>query len=381
MNTDFPVLIAGGSGVFGSTISRRLARTPGLTVYIGARHAANAKRVHDDIAASGLSRTSPLHFDIDTGLADALDVTKARLLINATGPFQNRDYAIPRLCIARGVSYIDIADARDYVVNISSLEESARKAGVSVISGASTVPGLSSTVVQHLAGGFDTVEHISVGISPGNRSPRGLATVSAILSYVGKPIPVWRAGRAARAYGWQGLLRRDIAVRNRPKLRKRWFALCDVADADLLPEQFPGVRTVEFRAGLELGSLHLGLWLLSWLVRAGMIASLSPRARLLLGIADRLKNRGSDRGAMFVEVAGKSIDGQSVKRTWQLIAESASGPSIPAIPAVVLARRLALGEGLRCGAYPGVNLFSLQEFAAEVSDLDIGFEVRSASRG
>jgi hypothetical protein len=44
---------------------------------------------------------------------------------------------------------------------------------------------------------------------------------------------------------------------------------------------------------------------------------------------------------------------------------------VPAIPAVILAKRLAAGKGPPAGASPCFGLFTLAEFAAETADLDI----------
>ena len=68
------------------------------------------------------------------------------MLINATGPYQEQDYSLARACIAAGVHYLDLADARAFVTGIGVLDAEARSAGVLAVSGASTVPGLSGAV-------------------------------------------------------------------------------------------------------------------------------------------------------------------------------------------------------------------------------------------
>ena len=80
--------------------------------------------------------------------ADDLKRRQADILINATGPYQAQDYRLARTCIAAGVHYLDLADAREFVTGIVDLDAEARHAGVLVVSGASTVPGLSAAVVD-----------------------------------------------------------------------------------------------------------------------------------------------------------------------------------------------------------------------------------------
>ena len=48
------------------------------------------------------------------------------VLINATGPYQRQDYRLARACIAAGVHYLDLADARDFVPGIAALDAEAR---------------------------------------------------------------------------------------------------------------------------------------------------------------------------------------------------------------------------------------------------------------
>ena len=103
-------------------------------------------------------------------------------------PFQIKRYEVAEACIAACVHYVDLADGRGFVTGIPALDASAKSAGVWVISGASTVPGLSSAVLEHYRSEFATIDSLRYGISPGQKAERGLATTQGILSYVGKPL-------------------------------------------------------------------------------------------------------------------------------------------------------------------------------------------------
>ena len=82
---------------------------------------------------------------------------------------------------------------------------------------------------------------------------------------------------------------------------------------------------------------------------------------------------------MFVTMAGRGNDGRPKMLAWHLIARSGHGPYVPAIPAVILAKRLASGRGPTAGARAAFGLFSLSEFEAEVADLDIACSVQQSS--
>ena len=69
--------------------------------------------------------------------------------------------------LAVGAHYIDLADSTTFVTGFERVDERAREAGRMAVTGASSVPGLSSTVVDSLAGAFHTVDEIDIAISPG----------------------------------------------------------------------------------------------------------------------------------------------------------------------------------------------------------------------
>ena len=77
---------------------------------------------------------------------------------------------------------------REYVCGIKTLDQAARQARVSIISGASTVPALSSAVIESAQHKFASISAMHYGIATGAKTPRGLATTKAILSYIERPI-------------------------------------------------------------------------------------------------------------------------------------------------------------------------------------------------
>lgn len=358
---DREVLILGGYGNFGKRIAVGLTGC-GVRVVVAGRNMDKAEHLARSLPPSMATAAA---FDVRSELAAQLDALHPCVVVNTCGPFQTSGYDIARLCIERRVHYVDLADARDFVSGIAALDADAKAHGVAVIGGASTVPGLSSAVVGHFRREFSTIELLRFGISPGQKAERGLATTQAILSYVGKPLKPF-IGVRGQVYGWQDIYRQDY-----PELGRRWMANCDIPDLDLLPVRYE-ISSIRFSAGLELGVLHLGLWLLSWLVRLGLPLDLPRHARALLKASDWFNGIGSADGGMHVILRGKDGAVKPHERRWFLIAKNGDGPQIPCVPAIVLARRLASGEPPVTGAYPCVGLVSLEEYLHELR----AFEVR-----
>lgn len=369
------VVIVGGYGAFGAKVAERLARDPALDIIISGRSHIKAQAYAAQLARTGGARISCAVIDAQsTSVADTIRTLAPAVLINASGPFQQQDYSLARACIAARCHYVDLADAREFVCGINQLDEAARQAGVCVISGASSVPGLSSAVALHLSEGLRHLDEVHIGISPGNAFDPGLATTRSIIGATGKPFEARQAHAAVTRYGWQGLTRYTF-----PLIGRRWMCDVDVPDLELFPRHLPGIASVRFTAGLEVSAYHLGLWALSWPARFGIIPSPAALARPLLGLKRRLRWLGSDTGGMFVRIEGRDPRSR-ITRAWHLIARSNHGPYVPAIASVILARRIIAGTGPAPGAMACFGLFSLAEFEAELADLDIVSKVDMRGR-
>ncbi len=359
------VLLLGGTGVFGSRIARLLAGTLDAELVLAGRNLARAETLAADLRAAG-AVARPLALERHGGALDAmLQVERPALLIDASGPFQAYGHDIPRLCIARGVSYLDIADDRSFVVGIRALDAAAREVGVSVLSGASSVPCLSGAAAEALAEGLDAVEAVRSWISPGNKAPRGRSVVRAVLAGGGRPVRWRRDGAWQTVHGWQDLRRVEV-----PGLGRRWLSACDVPDLDLIPERWPALREATFHAGLELAALHLGLWALSWAPRLGLLRDLARLAPVATVVALAFDRFGTDRGGMRVEVEG-CLSGRPVRRIWTLVAGSGHGPWVPAAPAAALARRVLSDDPPPPGARACLGALPLDAVLAELRHLDI----------
>jgi len=292
----FRVLVVGGTGAFGRRLAERLAATTDCEIILAGRTAAKL-----DAAAATLKVKYPgstiegAILDKDIVPPDRLRALNLNVVVDAAGPYQDAEPSLARTAIAAGVNYIDLADARDWVEDFSKLDADAKAAGVAAVTGASSTPALSNAVLDRLTYGWRRADDVAIAISPGNRAQPGISVVEGILSYAGQPVRVWNNGRWTAHNGWGDLIREDM-----PNVGRRWLSLCETPDLDLVPKRFPPVRKAMFRAGVELGIFHLGLWLLSFAVRWRIIRTLRPFARLFHDIFEAFNSFGSVRGGMTV---------------------------------------------------------------------------------
>jgi Domain of unknown function (DUF4166)/Saccharopine dehydrogenase NADP binding domain len=351
--------VIGGSGAFGRRLADLLLRTTPFEVIVAGRDRA---RFEASFAANpGVGFVT---LDARWATAEDLRGIGAFAAVDAAGPFQGSDLRFPRTVIAAGIHYVDLADARDFVGRFGELDADANAAGVVALTGASSTPALSNAVLDRLTEGWSEIDRVEIAISPGNRAPRGLSVVQAILSYAGKPVRVRDCGRWLERPGWGLTVHRTL-----PGLGRRWLSLVETPDLDIVAER-TGARTVLFRAGLELSVLHLGLATASLLVRAGLLRSLAPFARAFRRIAELLLPFGTDRGGMIVDAYGCDAQRCPAHGSWWLLAEAGDGPFVPVLPALAALRMLADGS-IASGARPCVGVVPLDRIEAEFDLLRI----------
>lgn len=349
-------VILGGYGVFGGLLAELLVQD-GHAVWIAGRDRAKAETRAVKVGAQAL--VVDLFGDLAPAFAPEPDV-----IVDAAGPFQaygDDPYRVAREAIRRGVNYLDLSDAADFTAGVAALDDAAKAAGVWVLSGASSAPGLSSIAIADLAAGFDDLLHVDIAILPGNKAPRGRSVIAAIVEGVGRPSQVWRGGIRRTVRGWTDRRRYRLA----PGLERDGYFV-DVPDVHLLPEAL-GVRSVMFRAGMELQVMNRSLRVLAAFRRWARLPLPAWGIDVLKWIAERLKPFGTDRGGMGVAVIGRA-NGATRQAVWTLIAEAGEGPYVPGVVARALVRA---ADDVRPGARPCLGELSLADVETALSDLAV----------
>lgn len=288
LDRNMRVVVIGGFGNFGARICRALEGNPGI-----------------EVIASSRSAGAQLDIGAD-GLANALRQLSPDLVIHCAGPFQGQGYGVASAALTSGAHYLDLADGREFVAEFRRHNDHAAVAADRIaISGVSTLPALSSAAIDSLQGRFRQMIEIHVVIAPGQRAPRGAATLAVVFSYAGRPFNWLQDGNWTDAWGWQELRRAGV-----PLPIERWAGPLD----------------------------RLASWLDAF---------------------------GSERGGMLVSVTGEKADGSRARIDWSLVADGNHGPEIPCMPAILLARKLARGAIALRGAHPCMGFLTLSDFEPE----------------
>ena len=358
------VLIIGAYGNFGSFITKSLAKETNIQLILAGRSLQKAKKLATNINAD--NPVESIALDITLNLESALKQIKPDLIIHTSGPFQSQGYDVAKTCITLGIHYIDLADGRDFVNDITQLHEQAKENNALVISGASSVPCLTAALIDHYKSKFQTIESVDYGITTAQKTTRGLATTAAILGYTGKKFSTLVDGKETTIYGWQSLHGRRYK-----QLGWRLLANCNTPDLALFPKRYPEIKTIRFYAGLEISFIHITLWSLSWLVRFGLIKNLQPAAAFLLRTSFLFDWLGSANSGFHMTLQGKDHQSEEKTITFELTARSGDGPYIPCMPAILLAKRIADKQLTITGAYPCVDFINRDDYLNALKGLDI----------
>lgn len=197
------VVLLGANGMFGKRLAVLLAGIPGLQLVLAGRGVQALIALADRLATVATTTVDVRRIDLDSEACTAqlLDAAPA-VLIDTCGPFQGRDYRFPNLAIQRRFHYVDLADAPDFVAGITQFDAAARAANVLIASGASTVPALSSAVIDAFAAEFATLAKIDIGVAPTAKPGAAISAVIACAATFSRTLPTmmrWPIFKGQRA--------------------------------------------------------------------------------------------------------------------------------------------------------------------------------------
>ncbi|MBC7877405.1 MAG: DUF4166 domain-containing protein [Anaerolineales bacterium] len=356
------ILILGGYGTFGGRLAYLLADDKRLTLLIAGRSKQKADAFCKQLPAG--AEKIPLFFDRNENVEAQIKDINPNLAVDATGPFQSYGedpYRVVKACIANNVDYMDLADGSDFVKNISQFDEQSKAKNIFVLSGVSSFPVLSASVMRRLSKGLIQINTIKAGIAPSPYAGVGLNVIRAITTYAGKRLPLIRNKQKSFGYALTETMRYTICPPGHLPLNNTLFSLVDVPDLQVLPELWPELDSIWVGAGPVPEVLHRMLIGLAWLVRIKLLPSLLPFASLFHFVINILR-WGEHRGGMFVLIEGLDGNGKKIERSWHLIAAGNDGPFIPSMAVEAIVRRSLSGKKPASGARPATQDLELEDY-------------------
>jgi hypothetical protein len=207
------------------------------------------------------------------------------------------------------------------------------------------------------------LDAVTGGIAPSPHARVGPNVLRAVASYAGRPVVLIRGGERATGFGLSETRRYTVAPPGRLPLESRVFSLVDVPDLLLLPRLMPSLTSVWMGMGPAPAYLHRIFIALARLVRLGLLPGIASLAPAMHRVLEALRF-GPHRGGMFVEISGTTAEGESVTRSWHMIAEGDDGPFIPSMAAAAVIRRCLEGRRPEAGARDAAREIELEDYEA-----------------
>lgn len=273
------ILVAGAAGTIGRRVVAELAQDARVDeLVVTARQKDRAERLASILAPGravghDLDLTDERHF---VQLARDVDV-----VVSAAGPHYRFELHAARAAIDAGTNYVSLCDDNSATARVIALDDAARDAGVTVISGCGMSPGVTNLLVAVAATELDDVEEIDIAVAASSADTPGAAMRLHFFAQMSEAAPSIsdhsleevRAGTSPRLVyfpdpvGWVETFRSG-----HPEITT-------------MPLVYPGLRSLRFRAGLtERAAMDV--------VRAAAAAGLlgtEKQRRLMLKLADPVR--------------------------------------------------------------------------------------------
>ncbi|HEY8417297.1 MAG TPA: saccharopine dehydrogenase NADP-binding domain-containing protein [Limnochordales bacterium] len=335
-------VVFGGSGDMGRRACLELARTPGVQhVTIVGRSLESARRAQLRIVEAlatadqrkGEGRRTAC--EVTTAAVDAADQEAVAALmrehdvaVGALGPFYLYEESLVRAAIAARKPYVSICDDADATAAALALDEAARAAGVSVLTGMGWTPGLSNILARRAAAQLDEAKAVRIAWAGSAGEAPGPAVVLHTMHIFSGRVITFAGGRHQRVKAGS----EPEQVRFPAPLGP--VTVCHVGHPEplTLPQHLPGVELVTLKGGVVEPLLQK---LAVWTGRLGLTAT-HGRRRFLAGLLRPLIPPLSRVGAKQ-NLSGLVVRVEGRKEGRPRTIESAAVASIDALTSVPLA--------------------------------------------
>ncbi|HVN24173.1 MAG TPA: saccharopine dehydrogenase NADP-binding domain-containing protein [Syntrophorhabdales bacterium] len=238
-------LVVGGTGGMGQGVARDLIKQEQIKKVILGDINVDPARVQDKLRASEKISLNRIDVNDHKGMVRA--ISESDVVVNCAGPFYKTAVAVARAAIEAKVNYIDICD--DYeateILFASDIDNAARQAGITVLTGMGSDPGTNNVIVKWYADHLDSVEEISLFWVVSIAELQGAAWDHGLHMIIGK-IPQYLNGKLEHVEGGTG---EETAQFLEP------LGVCEVRYVGhpqplTIPRYIPGVKNVVIKGAL-----------------------------------------------------------------------------------------------------------------------------------
>jgi saccharopine dehydrogenase-like NADP-dependent oxidoreductase len=180
------IVVLGGCGDMGSAVVRELLAHSEATVTIADYRLQRAEELGERVRAAFVDANDPV------SLLSVLEGADAA--VGCIGPFYAFAAKMARAAVEAGVDYVDICDDYGPIEKLFALDEAAKQAEVTVITGLGWTPGITNILARRGAEELDEVEEIKISWAGGAADSTGLAVIMHVFYAVTGDVPTYRDG-------------------------------------------------------------------------------------------------------------------------------------------------------------------------------------------
>jgi saccharopine dehydrogenase (NAD+, L-lysine-forming) len=237
------VLILGGCGTQGSSAARELIKHEDVSQVILADKKVDLAKVHETVRSS--EKISTLTLDVADSERLVNIIIGNDVVINSVGPYWRFGVQTVKAAIAAGVNYIDICDNCNVSKEIFELDESAKKAGVSICTGFGGSPGITNILAKYAADKLDEVDEIGVFWAVAVNDAFGVAGLTQAMSQFIGDVVQYIDGHWIEVAAGSGS--EEVTFMEPAGKGEVYYAAHP--EAVTLPRFIPGIRTVIEKGG------------------------------------------------------------------------------------------------------------------------------------
>ena len=297
------------------------------------------------------------------------------------GPFYFFEKKLAKCAIDARIHYVSIADDYDAYLDVLTLNDEARQAGVKILTGFGNSPGLTQILARKGYNDIPNPYRISVNWCAGSSESVGPSNLAHLFHIFNGTTLQWFDGKESRVKTGQG----KKLVEFPPPIGKGFVYFTGHAESVSLPRNLPGLKEVTLHGGVKPNYIVGLVKCMSALKLLSTHRRRVALARFFHHIENWFSSPGLDKSVGRVEVYGEK-DGRPCHKHFTYVGHIAEITSLPAYLAAkwLCSGRLSEKPG---GVYaPEKLLDSPDAFIAELKHLGIDisefgpFETPSSSR-
>jgi saccharopine dehydrogenase-like NADP-dependent oxidoreductase len=188
------VTVLGGCGVVGTVAVKTLVSSGDFSeIIIGD---IDLEKANECASAIGDECLSTFRVDASDPAAIKEAIKGSDVVLNCCGPFYRLGPIVLKAVIESGINYVDVCDDYDATKKLLAMDKTAKKAGISALTGMGSSPGVANLLVKFCADlMLDKIDSIDILHAHGGEPTEGPAVVAHRIHSMTSPIPMYLNGK------------------------------------------------------------------------------------------------------------------------------------------------------------------------------------------